>query len=320
VGTASATFPSRSGALRLWAACSAMLGAIFVLGIASDVADKVVVCHTELRTSFEPEEDWRTWPVVPDFGGLRFEGYRETHYDKDPFQPAPVGGQDVELDGEGVCPHGGVPLGRWFKRGPEPTYLRSPRELQLHARGGVFVVSGKARPRGEDAPEAELFVAAFRRETFRRRVFRDTPLLALAFAWGLAGVIVGAVVACRAMLVARRYGDPARYKPGVRDRSGSITFDDGTAPVAPSATTLGAPGPVLVEAATARPWSFRTAASTRARRVVTGDAVILLTEARARAVDTLRYGAVWGGIFLGVSALVAFAMSVLEGMAHVAGH
>jgi hypothetical protein len=282
-------------------ATAALLGAFSAGALALVLHDHVVACHAELSTVWEPS-GWRSWPLEMGLGTYTVEG-----------EPLMVKYQlgliETDLRDPGLCPRGGVSLDGWFVHGPQPSMYRSRSELRLRRGDGVWVVSGL----DPTPPQKEVFIVAFRRDFGRRLAFTSgrAAALSLALASVLALTAAGLAFARRVQREARRYADASIYKPGRRNTAGAITFDDGSAPIAPERSPEARPaGPVLVRVAATRAGTYREAPSTRAMAVVTGDAETLASAAVARATSSLGAAATTSIVILAAALLIGSCMAV----------
>jgi hypothetical protein len=293
----------RTLSLRGWAIAATGLG-LFFAALLSCTVRGVAECNAELRVVAEPR-DWRSWPELRDLGGYRVEGERL-------MQKYGLGMRNTELRDDALCPRGGVSLDGWFSGGPDPSYMRTAAEVHLRALDGTFVASAAAQHGpAEPALTEEKFVVAFRRETGRRFRFVSarTEGFALAFLVGLVGLIAGAFVGRLSVIGARKYPDLTRYKPGNRIPSGEILFDDGSPPLRPpgeAGASGHVAGPVLVRVDGTTDGSYRTAPSTKATRIATGDAATLCRAASVRARAVLR-----GASLFAMVVLLACAVAVI---------
>jgi hypothetical protein len=162
--------------------------------------------------------------------------------------------------------------------------MRTTSEVSLRGSGEIRVVSA-VRGDVSSASAGETFIAAFRRVSGWRLRFVSPRAagFAAAFGVGLVALLATAIAARKAIASARSYLDTSLYKPGTRDASGSVVFDDGSPPLAtPSETNAShlATGRVLVRVSGATAGSYRVAPSTSAVRVLVGDAESLARDAR----------------------------------------
>jgi hypothetical protein len=276
--------------------CTAMC-AVYAGLLTRALVRDVLVCDGVLHAVPKPS-GWRAWPLLPNGGGYHMHllGLHTS---------------EEELRSDDLCPEGGLSIDheRWPEKEPLPDSWKG--EMRVHEKEGVFVyayVAGSATALPL-RPVDEAFAVAFRRETGKRLWFtsKNAMVLALALVVGLAGMLTTLALTWRAWRTAHAYRDPSRYKPGRRDATGAIAFNDGST----RAFAAGADGPVLVEVSGTTDGSFRVAPSTRLKRVLAGTAESLSEAATERTQAWLRRGIVWG-IALGLMRCLAAGYFAIE--------
>jgi hypothetical protein len=235
--------------------------AVYAGVLARALGRDVVVCDAELYMVPKPS-GWRAWPVLP---------HSEKYYMSVPGLHT----SEEQLRSDDLCPGGGLSIyhGHWPEEEPRPASWMG--RWRVHEKDGVLVYADVVEDKTAVPPRPvdEAFTVAFRRDTGRRLRFtsKAAGVLALALVVGLGGMLAALTVAWRAWRTARAYRDPARYKPGRRDATGAIAFDDGSTP---AFAVAGADGPVLVEvsgatrkgASASRPSPARSACSPEPQR------------------------------------------------------
>jgi hypothetical protein len=283
------------------------LFACFAALLASGVAINVDACNAELEIVPEPS-DWRGWPKLADLGGYRIDGLTmDMRYQN--------GSPETELRDDGLCPRGGVSLDRWFDFESRPGYRRIKEDVSLSGSGETRVASAVQVDRpSTDTVVEPTFIVAFRRNAGWRLRFESSLArdFAAAFGVGVLGIFAAAALARRTLVAVRSYEETARYKPGVRDASGVVVFDDGSPPLmALHRTNDLVPGPVLVRVTGTTSGGYRVAPSTSGARIVEGDIEALTAGARALAGARLRTTFFGGALFLaGIAAAALYLVFV----------
>jgi hypothetical protein len=261
--------------LRPWVIACVVAALVLGAALFSMMNRDLVACRNDLVEVPEPE-GWRAWPILPDLGGYRIES-----------EPGACVGHglqcgmiETELRNASLCPRGGVSLDGWF----DGNIYQSPSEIALRESNGTFVAAGHS---GMSPSDEERFVIAFRPRTGPPHlVFQHLRVAGacLVLALALLRLLAGGFKARRLVRRAADYRDATRYKPGQRDESGTITFADGSPPVA----STGGRGPVLVRVTGVSRGSYRVAEKTSAAEIVPGDVLMLCRELAEHERDELR--------------------------------
>jgi len=302
--------PSPARLLLRWVLAWAVLASVLVVALRWVVVHDVVTCSKVLRSVPEPA-GWRDWPELRDLGGYRVDGSSGPCVGHGQL----CGVMGAQLRDDQVCPDAGVWLDTWF--GGRGIYA-SPRDVQVHASGGTFVVSALSVDYGGEPSEPQVFLGAFQPLKEAKRAAFSTQhgmFSAILLALALAGGLAAGLDAWRRVRRATAYLDRARFRPGTRDASGALVLSDGSLPPFLPGTeehpAEGRPGPVLVRVIEVTDGTYREAPSAHVAEVVDGDAPTLARMAVARARRNLRR-AFHGGVALLVVMLLVQAYVVVR--------
>jgi hypothetical protein len=273
-------------ALRFWmAACWLLACALAVFG-GRRLADDLFL---ELPRVPKPA-GWRNWPELPDRGGFALESSKTACAG---HRPDPCTWAVLLYEGRRGWPPPGARLDDDDVRDvDEPLTVRASGSIAVAETSGRFVVAFDTAP-----AQTPLGLRRNSTKTVLACIGGALALLVAAMAWAAA-----LVARSRAFL------DAARFRRGRRDARGTISFDDGTAPIVSSQD--GPEGPVLVEVTDVEEGSYRAAPATRAGAVHDGDGPAVVASRRTAAAGIL--GATFiVAAFLGAIAFVAVALERL---------
>ena len=282
--------------IRLWAAICGQFAIMFAAGLFLAIKGDAVMCSAKLVSLPEPA-GWRAWQKLEGMGGYVVE-HESVNCVGHGIQCGLV---DTELREVDLCPRSGVSLDSFFNG----SIYQGEFDLSLFASSGVTVVShhNGMQFEGKDqgpTPDDETFLAAFRRQkTITHPAFQNVgPMwLSASFAIALIGLVFSGISARRELLRAAMLRDSPLYRSGTRDKSGAITFDDGTAPIASrGASEQHVVGPVVVRIAAISAGHYRESPSTVARDIVDGDRDSAAQGLALRANVFLKRGAILSGI------------------------